>query len=276
MILSITFSYNWKKKNYSFSPEHSNDDNNIYSIQPQVQGVKGNVDKDNSDVDSIVERIKKGELKLPPSSKTYPSSTASPSTERTQSADSSDVAVNTLPTTFRPTIPPTTRGPQVSVSPNSVSSTDKYVTSASSISGHVLNAISTTAKPAVSHVTVKYPSSIGGFDSNEIVSSTTPASFSHSSTYVDFSTRPVTPPPSPRVSTYTTPSQSYTNSREGLSNLLRREGLFAMAKYLRQSGLDTVLNETGKRGFLFYLNPFFRITNQHALLQEKYFQLFMY
>lgn len=28
--------------------------------------------------------------------------------------------------------------------------------------------------------------------------------------------------------------------------LLRREGLFAMAKYLRQSGLDTVLNETGE------------------------------
>jgi len=33
---------------------------------------------------------------------------------------------------------------------------------------------------------------------------------------------------------------------ESLASLLRREGLFAMAKYLRQSGLDNVLNETGE------------------------------
>lgn len=256
--------------------------------EQQVQGVKGNAEKDaGTDVDSIVERIKKGELKLPPSSTKYPSSTFAP--DRTQSADSSELAVNTLPTSkatlsttkttyltskptyptskttystskstsatpkptyssFKPTIP-TTRSPQVSVSPNSVSSTDKYVTSASSITGHVLNSISTTAKPHVSsHVTVKYPSSqyTSSLDSNEIVSSTTPSSnFGHSSTYVDYSTRPATASTPTRVSTFSTPSQSYAGTKENLGNLLRREGLFAMAKYLRQSGLDNVLNETG-------------------------------
>lgn len=34
--------------------------------------------------------------------------------------------------------------------------------------------------------------------------------------------------------------------QESLATLLRKEGLFAIAKYLRQSGLDTVLNETGR------------------------------
>lgn len=39
------------------------------------------------------------------------------------------------------------------------------------------------------------------------------------------------------------------NSGETIANLLKREGLFAMAKYLRQSGLDKVLNDTGKYSF---------------------------
>ena len=62
----------------------------------KVQGVKGNSEKDSSvDVQSIVERIKKGELKLPPSS-VNPSSTTNyvPSTT-TQSVITS---VNTLGT----------------------------------------------------------------------------------------------------------------------------------------------------------------------------------
>ncbi|OXU25312.1 hypothetical protein TSAR_013032 [Trichomalopsis sarcophagae] len=211
----------------------------------KVQGVKGNAEKDSgTDVDSIVERIKKGELKLPPSSKHPTTSTSSP--VRTQSADSSDISPNTLSTTFRPTVPTTRSSPQVSISPNSVSSTDKYVTSASSVSGHVLNSLgSTTSKPsAVSHVTVKYPSSsTTGFDSNEIrLSSTTPASsFGHSNSFVDFKSS--FPPTSKKPVSST--GQNYAVNRESLSNLLRREGLFAMAKYLRQSGLDNVLNETG-------------------------------
>lgn len=36
------------------------------------------------------------------------------------------------------------------------------------------------------------------------------------------------------------------NNGDTIANFLKREGLFAMAKYLRQSGLDKVLNDTGK------------------------------
>lgn len=48
--------------------------------------------------------------------------------------------------------------------------------------------------------------------------------------------------------TTTPPSTSATgksNAAPELANILRNSGLFAMAKYLRQSGLDSILNETG-------------------------------
>ncbi|KAI5704145.1 hypothetical protein M8J75_002391 [Diaphorina citri] len=41
----------------------------------------------------------------------------------------------------------------------------------------------------------------------------------------------------------TTPTSS--NQQESLNNVLKKNGLFAMAKFLRQSGLDQILNETG-------------------------------
>ncbi|XP_058792717.1 uncharacterized protein LOC131665104 isoform X2 [Phymastichus coffea] len=192
----------------------------------KVQGVKGNVDKDaGTDVDSIVERIKKGELKLPPSSRSPAAATAPPA--------STDAPTSSPPTTFRPTLP-TTRRPQLSVSPNSVSARDKYVTSASSISGHVLNSISTTAKPAV---TLKYPLYTSSFDANDVLSSGAPSATLAPATRSS--------PSSSASSGAAAVQPSAPSGRDGLSNLLRKEGLFAMAKYLRQSGLDSVLNETG-------------------------------
>ena len=74
----------------------------------KVQGVKGNTDKEGTDVDSIVEKIKKGELKLPPRS-------SSPTTPATLQAIGSSLDPNLIvtrqstaissqsPTTFRPT-----------------------------------------------------------------------------------------------------------------------------------------------------------------------------
>ncbi|XP_058819403.1 putative uncharacterized protein DDB_G0271606 [Topomyia yanbarensis] len=41
------------------------------------------------------------------------------------------------------------------------------------------------------------------------------------------------------------PAQTTTTLTNELPVILRKNGLFAMAKYLRQSGLDTILNETG-------------------------------
>jgi len=81
---------------------------------------------------------------------------------------------------------------------------------------------------------------------NEIVTTTaTPTSYSHNTpnSYVYFSN-----PSTESLSTSSTSEEvvGTETSQENLATLLRREGLFAMAKYLRQSGLDTVLNETGK------------------------------
>ncbi|KAG7210673.1 hypothetical protein KM043_012180 [Ampulex compressa] len=276
----------------------------------KVQGVKGNGDKESgSDVESIVERIKKGELKLPPSS-SHP--TTLPTLHETRlgteagsfsTGESTALSAEfTSATTFRPTSPRSpsfsTRytdskstldyAPFVTISPNSVPTTDKYVTSASSISDHVFNSIGSSTKSGSpdreGHSTTKHATSSRGHfiptmaPVSEIVSTTTspiPTTFSHHSTYshVHFASRQppetstlaktafstsktatasesgnvahqttlerTTPWPAESASTKNSPVQ------ENLVSLLRREGLFAMAKYLRQSGLDNVLNDTG-------------------------------
>jgi len=174
----------------------------------------------------------------------------------------------------------------VTVSPNSVSTTDKYVTSASSVTGHVFNSLNTNpTKTSLSdhipRVTTKYPSSTRSqfiptmAPVNEIVTTATPTTFSHHTTtsYVHFSKYPTEASSTLRVSpsssnivqsslqnentvyegnfertTALSPTEEAvrTQTHDNLSMLLRREGLFAMAKYLRQSGLDNVLNETGE------------------------------
>lgn len=262
----------------------------------KVQGIKGNAnDKESgSDVESIVEKIKKGELKLPPSSfvsTTQPStlehfeSSFDPNLVSTGTSRSSLQSVSTTAATFRPTTlrstskyseskPPTTDYfPYITVSPNSVSTTDKYVTSASSVTGHVYNALNpsptkTSLSDHIPRVTTKYSSSTRSqfiptmAPVNEIVTTVTPTT-----SYIHFSRIPSTEASSTlKASSYSTLQSSSQNSNivsqgkdyesttvlpsteipsEGLASLLRKEGLFAMAKYLRQSGLDNVLNETG-------------------------------
>lgn len=164
--------------------------------------------------------------------------------------------------------------PYVTVSPNSVSTTDKYVTSASSVTGHVYNALNpsptkTSLSDHIPRVTTKYSSSTKGqfiptmAPVNEIVTTVTPTT-----SYIHFSRHPSTEASSTlRASSHSTLQSSLQNGNivsqekdyerttvlpstkilsESLATLLRREGLFAMAKYLRQSGLDNVLNETGE------------------------------
>ncbi|XP_018377757.1 PREDICTED: uncharacterized protein LOC108770586 isoform X2 [Trachymyrmex cornetzi] len=250
----------------------------------KVQGVKGNAnDKESGgDVESIVEKIKKGELKLPPSSlgPTTQSSTlehlesnldpnliVSTGTSRTSvpSVHSvSSTAATFRPTTIRSTSTRYSEGksttteyvPYVTVSPNSVFTTDKYVTSASSVTGHVYNALNpsptkTTLSDHIPRVTTKYSSSTRSqfiptmAPVNEIVTTTAtiPTSYSHHTpnSYVYFSKH--SPPET--SSTSTEEAVKPQTFQENLAALLKREGLYAMAKYLRQSGLDSVLNETG-------------------------------
>lgn len=160
-----------------------------------------------------------------------------------------------------------------------MSTTDKYVTSATSVTGHVYNTVNTSPTKTslsdhISRVTTKSSSRSPFVPTmapvKEIVTTVTaPTTFSHHSTtsYTHFSRHPDTSSTlgvSPQGNSQsenivyqdeferTTALPSTENairtqsSQESLAALLRREGLFAMAKYLRQSGLDNVLNETGK------------------------------
>ncbi|KAG5344377.1 BGH3 protein, partial [Acromyrmex heyeri] len=265
----------------------------------KVQGVKGNAnDKESGgDVESIVEKIKKGELKLPPSSlgPTTQSSTLEHlesnldpnlivSTGTSRTPISSIHSVSTTAATFRPTTVRSTSTryserinavkdseqnkifsksttteyvPYVTVSPNSVSTTDKYVTSASSVTGHVYNSLNpsptkTTLSDHIPRVTTKYSSSTRSqfiptmAPVNEIVTTTatTPTSYSHHTpnSYVYFSKHSSPETSSTSAEEAVKKPQTF---QENLAALLKREGLYAMAKYLRQSGLDSVLNETG-------------------------------
>ncbi|EZA49133.1 Transforming growth factor-beta-induced protein ig-h3, partial [Ooceraea biroi] len=247
----------------------------------KVQGVKGNGNDSGTDVESIVERIKKGELKLPPSSHRSttqpltlqhfessidPNLLSSGTSKTPVSSFHSSTATTFRPTTVRSTLSRHNEGksttadysPYVTVSPNSVSTTDKYVTSASSVTGHVFNTLNTNpTKTSLSdhipRVTTKYSSSTRSqfiptmAPVNEIVTTASPT-FSHhtTSSYVHFSRYPSTEASS--TTTTLSPTEEAVRTQapyENLSMLLRREGLFAMAKYLRQSGLDNVLNETG-------------------------------
>ncbi|CAK9799759.1 Transforming growth factor-beta-induced protein ig-h3 [Anthophora quadrimaculata] len=275
----------------------------------KVQGVKGNTDKEGSEVESIVERIKKGELKLPPSSSnptTSPSlhsfaSSLDPNAistrQNTVTSTQSIGSTTSRPTTVRSTSVssrytesrPTEYFSHVTISPNSVSTTDKYVSSASSVTGHVFNSlgtVNTTPKlnslDQESRVTMKYPSSMRSHfiptmaPVNEIITTTAapvPTTFTHHSTnpYIHFTVmslgetlptlKTTTAGPSTNLrneniihqdnferSTFSPTTEfpsTHVQIQESLTTLLRREGLFAMAKYLRQSGLDNVLNETG-------------------------------
>lgn len=175
----------------------------------------------------------------------------------------------------------------MTVSPNSVSSTDKYVTSASSFTGHVYNNIdddSDDSRPSSYSNTGRTPFIPTILPTINGVGSTTERSFSttyhskQSTSPNHYSTVASSSSPTPRSISSSTAksispstlsgniihqdsyerstslpetvasssSSSSPSSPESLNVLLRREGLFAMAKYLRQSGLDNVLNETGE------------------------------
>lgn len=233
----------------------------------KVQGVKGNADKENGgDVDSIVQRIKNGELKLPPPSNKKETTTFSPDKAR-----NIDVGKHNANDYY-----------QLATE----SSKDRYVTSASTPSSHVFNSFATTAKPAVHHtqVSTKYTTTRSHFiptmaPVSEIVTqyqTTTPLP---STTYQEYTTaRIFSPTPysnfgsrTPAVSQ--TPRSVSSNTPKGnnlsednfdhvtvepqkseigdnnLIKIFKRQGLYAMAKFLGQSGLDTILNDTGKLRF---------------------------
>ncbi|XP_014253458.1 uncharacterized protein LOC106668836 [Cimex lectularius] len=274
----------------------------------KVQGVRGNedgpTDTKGEEVESIIERLKKGEIKLPPSSKlsrpvansTPQESQPSPSyVKHVEKSPSKPTAAPKRKSTTRspvyvhstqvanshagPSLPveeykrvttQAPRKPQYS-SPNRVAAFLPTVSPQNDNSVSYSTSPSTTFLPPKYSVSTAYtttprpvyttpgptaspiPSYVSTFPSQSASSQIYPsqvyANHELSSQY-----------PNPEV-----PSHSYTNQElsspvyssnppftsstpnaiQVLGETLKKNGLYAMAKFLKQSGLDTVLNETG-------------------------------
>lgn len=261
----------------------------------KVKGVRGNdheAKESSQDVDGILNKIKNGELNLPPSSrKTKVTSTKAPyvvedikattfarQTTFAQPTPSSDAA--SIYDDFEATKinRPVTPAPKYynSASPSSLSiNHNGSPTAASTIYDQTTPSSQTyytTSKKQVSGSTsyTKIPTTtVNGHQMYSTPSKTTQiqdiqfaqtanavpstvASYStdtisiipSSSTYyptTNVVARSTTPKPNDEARAQFDPS----SSSPGLVDILKENGLFATAKYLRQSGLDTILNETG-------------------------------
>lgn len=213
----------------------------------KVQGVKGNGGKDKSevDVDSILKKIKNGEIKLPP----VVSSTTERNLKATKNVSYEDGlygSVTISPNGYSTSVNSDTPILKTNIGTNFVATTPVY---------------STTYNRAVSKKN-KYQSSTPtpiteSSPPNDLVRQASSSSTSNqnslalSSPYKPKSTTPdytpeisVSPSVSPTFIT-TTEAVSTTPEPQDLVEVLRKNGLYAMARFLRQSGLDTILNETG-------------------------------
>lgn len=204
----------------------------------KVQGVKANGEKEaktkGEEVDNIIKRIKNGEILLPPPSNNPESATASTTPNPSRGSTAAPVtpsnniqfsSINTSPRDF----PTGTPSPTIQFG-NSVSPYSTLATIANE------QPIRLTASPS-SH----FPSTTASS-----YHSTTPRSI--------YSTRSVSSSAIPETNLLASQSASVipsvfptsaTSPPSALSQIFKANGLHAMAKYLRQSGLDAILNETG-------------------------------
>ncbi|XP_049288798.1 titin-like isoform X4 [Anopheles funestus] len=290
----------------------------------KVQGVKGSGDKETktsgADVDSILKRIKNGEIQLPP-----PSSVAS------KGSSKPDLILETAVTTTTPRHQPIKKANSVTIIPHSTPIEDHASTAY--LSGSTVQHTASPA-PATIYASTPSPASLNGvtaFSPGAYSGSTLPqhvsarlstpapiagnfpvdstARFSEAnSVYTPATATTAIPPATPAPSIYQStntekyfsdataaaieqqqqtastyqhqtihashqqtandvvptasasepvtlqqqdntkgPQEDNTTQQQQneLPAILKNNGLFAMAKYLRQSGLDTILNETG-------------------------------
>lgn len=236
----------------------------------KVQGVKANGDKEaktkGAEVDSIVNRIKNGEIQLPPPSNrvglstiAVTSTTSSPNGPVHVIPLSTVYETNTAAYSSQSSSPSSTPSPTVHFR----SSVSPYSTLATINSEETIRL---TASPS-SHFPSSTPSSLSSFQSTfgsspsssfASSASTFDTSASNFDTSASSSINSVTPSyessqgstfssPTTRfhLSTVSTEPQTDATSNNELSSILKNRGLHAMAKYLKQSGLDSILNETG-------------------------------
>ncbi|XP_044730491.1 uncharacterized protein LOC123293668 [Chrysoperla carnea] len=269
----------------------------------KVQGVRGNNDKakDNVDVDSILKKIKNGEIKLPPPSARPATVAPQPQTSTTiirqpYSASSTPKAQFIRPTrepaystgnTYNQHQTPARSNYYPTPKPTIITSSDAVLNQyhrnsqeqesyeSQPNSPEVTHIGSSTLQPASpsSHHTTRYQHN---FPTSAVYSTTTqPTTFTkqepvrsssasiaaqyyNQNLYKEstttqlpytFATHPSTTYSSSQDNSVTQVTASSSaapqQSTPGLIEILRRNGLYAMAKFLKQSGLDTILNETG-------------------------------
>lgn len=210
----------------------------------KVQGVKSNGEKEAKtngvEVDSIIDRIKNGEIQLPPTS--VRRNTVSQSTASIQSSSPSSTSYNGSPT-HDGNSPSTHFMTSATPSPtfSFVSSASPYSTLSTDPTEDQENLL--TASPS-SHYPTSTPRSVSSRSIYTTRSLSTTYSDNHIASTgqqqqtVSASTASQTPTTSP-------PTETLTQQQSELINILKNSGLHAMAKYLKQSGLDSILNETG-------------------------------
>ncbi|KAJ8961188.1 hypothetical protein NQ318_008871, partial [Aromia moschata] len=269
----------------------------------KVQGVKGNgKDKPDVDVDSILRKIKAGEIKLPKKTEPPTTTTAKPDVSTTYKPSSSitispnsftsdDGSLNkystNLPTqlptyyTKQPTfdtsefisqdtanipILKTNIGTHIvaSSTPSSIY-TNPYSSSVRSTTPRLPtsyqgNSAKPTRTPHILNYSqndlIKQASTVSSLNQNSLATNTfisathlpktTGADLPSSSFNIYQSVSPTEPTTATIVyQNLLQPTQESIQQRVELPDVLRKNGLYAMAKFLRQSGLDTILNETG-------------------------------
>lgn len=208
----------------------------------KVQGVKANGEKEaktnGAEVDNIINRIKNGEIQLPPTS--VRRSTVRPSTIQSSSSDSTTYVgstnydTNSPSSHFNSATPSPSYSFVSSVSPYSTFSTDptedqENLLTASPSSHYPTSTAPSRSLPSRSIYTTRSLSTT--YADNHIASTGQQQSISSATVAQVQSTSP--------------PTETTTSQSSELANILKNSGLHAFAKYLRQSGLDSILNETG-------------------------------
>lgn len=210
----------------------------------KVQGVKSNGEKEAKtngvEVESIINRIKNGEIQLPPTS--VRRNTVAQSTASIQSSSPSSPLYSGS-STYDSSSPSTHFMTSATPSPtfSFVSSASPYSTLSTDPTEDQENLL--TASPS-SHYPTSTPRSVSSRSIYTTRSLSTTYSDNHIASTgqqqqtVSASTASQTPTTSP-------PTETLTQQQSELINILKNSGLHAMAKYLKQSGLDSILNETG-------------------------------
>ncbi|XP_028174764.1 uncharacterized protein LOC114363281 [Ostrinia furnacalis] len=229
----------------------------------KVKGVKANGQQteEGPEVENILNKIKKGEIQLPGPTKIsnaiFSSTTSSPTTDATDYiAESSQ-----NPTSYSSFVTASSHGTVGHTNPitHTTLAPNTYRSSVQSIA--TSPSPTHTFSPSTRSITTteRYSSSPNhDFTINRIGhSQSTKTSFPSSTFSSIISTTPsYRPTPedlvvigsstaAPTIDLGHSHSSFARQSNPGLVEILKENGLFATAKYLRQSGLDTILNETG-------------------------------